>query len=295
LTIAVPLRPQPFNETDPQLIHRFRPSPTPLWQLSLADRKRLLHIVLFLLLSLEEYSAYSRNLMFHLTSSLHLPLAVYQDIEVQLAQGLGHSAIEFDPVAALKLSEDLKIARRGGQRPGGAPPPRIASILAPSLVATGIWRLLDVIGSGKLVTAGLLGPMCQISVPVGAFFGIYMAKSSIKPMEAYTRDIQDFAFIPIHGQVQTALKETTDVHHADRRLRVVMVISGWLLDDGDTTSPWRCFGDQGEVHAFRWETNTLKNLGMALDTVVRSGAWCVAKQEIGSQNSKNRPSRRLTR
>ncbi|SPO05774.1 related to DUF726 domain protein [Cephalotrichum gorgonifer] len=278
-----PLRPQPFNETDPQLIHRFRPSPTPLWQLPLANRKRLMHVTLLLLLSLEEYTAYSRNLMFHLTSSLHLPLSAYQEIEIQLGRGLGQCAVEFDPVEALRFSEELKAARKGRSGPAMPPPPKLAGTLSRGLVAAGVGALIGVGTSGKVIAAGLLGPMSEIGVPVGGLFGIYMAKSSIKPMDAYTRDIQDFAFVPLHGKVQTALRESSEVHHEDRRLRLVVAISGWLLEEEDVMNPWKCFGSQGEVHAFRWEMNTLKNLGTALDTVIQSGAWGIAKKAVASQ------------
>ncbi|MBE3045462.1 DUF726 domain-containing protein [Candidatus Bathyarchaeota archaeon] len=272
------------------MIHRFRPSPTPLWQLPLANRKRLLHVTLLLLLSLEEYTAYSRNLMFHLTSSLHLPLQAYQEVEAQIARGLGQVAVDFDPVAALRLSEELKAARKVRPGPGTGLPPRPVNVLSRGLVVTGIGGLLAVGGSGKAAAAALLGPMSEIGIPVGGLFGIYMAKSSIKPMESYMKDIQDFAFIPLYGKVLTALKDSGDVYHEDRRLRIVVSISGWLLEDDDVTGPWRCFGNQGEIHAFRWEMNTLRNLGTALDTVVQSGAWNTAKQAIASQNSKAAPS-----
>lgn len=249
------------------------------------NRKRLLHVTLLLLLSLEEYTAYSRNLMFHLTSSLHLPLAEYQEAETQLARGLGQTAVDFDPVAALRLSEELKAARKGRPGPGMGQPSRPTNMLSCGLVAAGVGALLAAGGSGKIAAAGLLGPMSEIGIPVGGLFGIYMAKSSIKPMDAYTKDIQDFAFIPVRGKVMTALRDSSEVHHEDRRLRIVIAISGWLLEDDNIKDPWECFGSQGEVHAFRWEMNTLKNLGTALDTVVQSSAWNVAKKEIASKKS----------
>lgn len=230
--------------------------------------------------------------MFHLTSSLHLPLSAYQEAEIQLAKGLGQSAVDFDPVAALKLSEELKAARKGIRpRPGTGQPPRVPNVLSRGLVAAGVGMLFGAGGPGKIAAAGLLGPMSEIGIPVGGLFGIYMAKSSIKPMDAYTKDIQDFAFVPMHGKVQTALKESSEVHHEDRRLRLVIAINGWLLGDHNIVDPWKCFGNQGEVHAFSWETNTLKNLGTALDTVIQSGAWNTAKQAIASQDSE--PSRKI--
>ncbi|KAL2112483.1 hypothetical protein VUR80DRAFT_7480 [Thermomyces stellatus] len=227
--------------------------------------------------------------MFHLTSSLHLPLAVYQEVEAQVARGLGQSAVEFDPVAALRFLEEVKAARKGRPGTSAGPPPRQANILSRGLVAAGIGGLIAAGGPGKAAAAGLLGPMSETGIPVGGLFGIYMPKSSIKPMDAYTKDIQDFAFVPMHGKVLRALKDSSEVYHEDRRLRIVIAISGWLLEDSDVTSPWKCFGNQGEVHAFRWEMNALKNLGTALDTVVRSGAWNIAKRAIALQNSKDHP------
>lgn len=224
--------------------------------------------------------------MFHLTSSLHLPLSTYQEAEVQLAQGLGQSAVDFDPVAALKLSEELKAARKGSRPgPGTGQPPPVTNMLSRGLVATGVGVLFGAGGHGRIAAAGLLGAMSEIGIPVGGLFGIYMAKSSVKPMDAYTKDIQDFAFVPMHGRVQTAIKESSEIYHEDRRLRLVIAVNGWLLSDGNIENPWKCFGNQGEVHAFRWETNTLRNLGTALDTVIQSGAWNTAKHMIASQDS----------
>ena len=52
----------------------------------------ILHAMLLLLLSLKRYTAYSRVLLLHLSSSLHLPLHVLAEDEVKVAQGLLEAA-----------------------------------------------------------------------------------------------------------------------------------------------------------------------------------------------------------
>ena len=48
--------------------------------------------MLLLLLSLERYSSYSRILLLHVCSSLHLPLHILAEHEVKVAQGLLEAA-----------------------------------------------------------------------------------------------------------------------------------------------------------------------------------------------------------
>ena len=70
---------------DPELARRTPPTPNNLWFLPIARRKLLLHIVFLALLSLHEYTAYGRTFMLHLTSSLNLPLVLFQGDEVRMA------------------------------------------------------------------------------------------------------------------------------------------------------------------------------------------------------------------
>ncbi len=91
-------------------------------------------------------------------------------------------------------------------------------------------------------------------------------------MEKYTRDVEDFAFIPIHksGQDEAGL----------HRLRVGIGISGWLRDVDDVVLPWKVLGQGLETFALRFEVEALESLGKSLGTLITSLAWKFAKSEI---------------
>lgn len=90
-------------------------------------------------------------------------------------------------------------------------------------------------------------------------------------MEQYTRDVEDFAFVPTSG---------SESEKDARRLRVAIGISGWLGDKDDIVGPWKCIGPGQETFALRFELEALMSLGNALTTLVTSAAWSYAKSEI---------------
>lgn len=72
----------------------------------------LLHAMLLLSLSLEHYSAHSRILLLHLSSSLHLPLHILTEDEVTVAQGLLSAAKHLSGASeAEKRTEEGKTGR----------------------------------------------------------------------------------------------------------------------------------------------------------------------------------------
>lgn len=91
-------------------------------------------------------------------------------------------------------------------------------------------------------------------------------------VEQYTRDVEDFAFVPIYKSGESEIEA--------RRLRVAIGISGWLGDEDDVVKPWRCIGPGQETFALRFELETFMKLGNALTTLVTSAAWSYAKSEI---------------
>jgi hypothetical protein len=109
-------------------------------------------------------------------------------------------------------------------------------------------------------------------------------------MDSYAKEIQDFAFLPLHGSLDTEFREAKEVPPEDRRLRLVIGISGWLTQKEDIINPWRALGHQSEVYALRWELEALMKMGNSLETVVKSAAWSVAKKEIIARTSKSHPS-----
>lgn len=91
-------------------------------------------------------------------------------------------------------------------------------------------------------------------------------------MEQYTRDVEDFAFVPIEKPGESEIEA--------RRLRIAIGISGWLGDKDEVVTPWKCIGPGQEPFALRFELEALINLGNALTTLVTSTAWSYAKSEI---------------
>ncbi|OHW99888.1 DUF726 domain-containing protein [Colletotrichum incanum] len=272
------------SEADPWLVRRFPPTATPLTSLPIERRKLLLHTVLLLLLSLEQYTSFSRVFMLKLASSLHLSLRMFQEDEVRIARGLGKTVQEVnaDEVVEDKSAEN-KSSRRWKVGLAGAAGAAVIGItggLAAPLVAAGIGSVMGGVGLGSTAAAGLLGTLAQSGVVVGSLFGIYGARQTSKMMDQYARDVADFAFLPLHGDMKDEYRDAKEIPPKDRRLRVVLALSGWLTQKEDVVNPWRCIGHQGEVYAVRWEVANLMNMGNSLETVIKSTAWSVAKKEI---------------
>lgn len=98
-------------------------------------------------------------------------------------------------------------------------------------------------------------------------------------MDNLSREVEDFAFLPVHGR----RKEFTDDNEAAgeaRRLRVSIGITGWLTEKEEIVKPWRIFNTDSEVFALRWELETLMNLGNSMKTLLSSAAWGYAQSQI---------------
>ncbi|KAI0430335.1 hypothetical protein F5Y09DRAFT_307860 [Xylaria sp. FL1042] len=266
------------NDTkiDEVLREIYTPVKTPLRTLDQSKRTLLLHLLLLLLLSLEHYNAYSRILLLYCMTSLGLSVKVLSEDERQVAKGLLAAAKQMSAdEETKKRAEDNSMARKwkmGAAGVAGAALIGITGGLAAPLLAAGIGSVLGGIGLGATATAGLLGSLAGSSVLVGGLFGAYGARMSTQAMEKYTRDVEDFAFIPIHKPS----KDEAGLH----RLRVGIGISGWLRDVDEVVLPWNVLGDGLETFALRFEVEALQNLGNSLRTLITSLAWKFAKSEI---------------
>ena len=278
-----------LSEHDFSLAKHYSPIPTSLSSLPLEKKTLLLHALLLLFLSLENYTAYTRLLLLHIASSLHLPLRTLAEDEVRVAKSLAQMAkdIPADEIIQ-KKTEEGKSTRKwkvGLASIAGAAVMGITGGLAAPLAAAGIGTVLGGIGLGGGATAGLLGVMAESGLIIGALFGMYGARATGKAMEQYTKDVDDFAFIPLRGSIGQD-SEIGKIEPNSRRLRVVIAISGWLDTQDDITNPWRMLGEQNEVYALKWEVESLLKLGTALETVLRSAVWSVARKEIIARTSK---------
>ena len=261
----------------------YPPVATQLSQLDKSKRALILHSIVLILLSLEHYSAHSRILLLHLTRSLDLPRSILKKDEETVAQGLLEAASQQLNADAetKKAAESSQTARKwkvGLASVAGAALIGVTGGLAAPLLAAGVGSVLGGVGLGATAAAGYLGTLAGSSVLVGGLFGAYGAKMTGRAMDDYAREVEDFAFLPIH--------RSQDPKHQDnesRRLRVTIAASGWLRKPEEVSQPWRYIGKGTEGFALRWELEALIKLGHSLETFVTSAAWGYAKKKIIEQ------------
>lgn len=310
----------PHSEAaDTALKDIFPPIDTPLSSLEEPTRILILHSTLLLLLSLEHYTAPSRVLLLYLTSSLHLPLSVLTSDEEKIAQGLLEAAKHMSgDEETRKKADENKHSRKwkvGLASVAGAALIGVTGGLAAPLVAAGVGSVMGGLGVGATTAAGYLGTVAGSTVIVGGLFGAYGGKMTGQMMDAYAKEVSDFAFLPVkedphplsskpttnkdsstHPSHETKeikdpasdaskpLSPTSDNAINDpssRRLRVTIGISGWLTSPHDVTYPWRILSpSHAEVFALRYELEALMNLGNSIAAMVSSAAWGYAKSEM---------------
>ena len=277
----------------------YPPVDTPLQSLDRDKRLLVLHSMLLILLSLKHYTAPSRLLLLHLTSSLKLSQSDLDTDEEHTATSL------VSGVKALSASEEVSRKAKENQSSrswkvlgasiAGAAVIGLTGGLAAPLVAAGIGTVLGGLGLGATAAAGLLGSLAGSSVLVGGLFGAYGARMTGQMMDQYAQEISDFAFVPLHGKaVQSPADHAAragepqadddrpppDIDPADRRLRVTIAVSGWLSERSDVVEPWMVLGSRAEAFALRWELECLHNLGSGLRDMVTSAAWNMARSEV---------------
>lgn len=226
-------------------------------------------------------------MMLHVTSSLRLPVHILAEDEARVAKIMSKVQKEtFVEEVPRPRSEEPRNSRRWKSAVGGSGAPGSSSLVAP-LVAAGIGI---VPGGGPTLgpatIAGLLGPVADSCMCLGTVFGIYYAnKATGKMLDIFTKDVQDFAFIPLFGETGSEYRDAKDVSPDNRRLRVVLGINGWTTENEDITQPWQALGNQSEVFAFRWDSEALLKIGTSLETVAKSAAWLSAKGDMAGRSS----------
>ncbi|KAI4160097.1 MAG: hypothetical protein LQ342_006048 [Letrouitia transgressa] len=266
----------------PKLEDTFPRIKTPLTKLSLGERRLILHSILLLALSLETYSARSRVLLLFLTSSLKLGLKALQEEEVKVAKGLLETAKEIHAEEeARERAEASKQSRKWKMRAATAAGAAIVGYsggMAAPMVASGVGAIMGGLGLGSTAVAGYLGSVAGSTYVVGALFGAYGGQMTGQMMDNLSREVEDFAFLPVHGR----RKEFADDKEAateERRLRVTIGITGWLTEKEEIVKPWRVLSTGSEVFALRWELETLMNLGNSMNTMLSSAAWGYAQNQ----------------
>lgn len=274
---------QQDKDEDTAFKERYPAVHTQLARLDEAKRALILHSLVLVLLSLEHYSAHSRVLLLYLTSSLHLRLSILKKDEEAVARGLLEAAsqqlnADAETKKAAEASQTARKWKVGLASVAGAALIGVTGGLAAPLLAAGVGSVMGGLGLGATAAAGYLGTLAGSSVLVGGLFGAYGARMTGDAMDAYARQVEDFAFLNIHRS-QNPSKQDNET----RRLRVAIAVSGWLRDPDEVVAPWRYIGKGTEGFALRWELEALLKLGHSLETFITSAAWGYAKKKIIEQ------------
>jgi hypothetical protein len=259
----------------------YPPIPTRLATISKEDRIFVVSCMVLLLLGLGNYSAHSRVLMCHLTSSFALPLSILVTEETEISRTL--------ILASKTLSADAETQKRAEQNASsrmwkvglasvaGAALIGVTGGIAAPIVAGAIGGIMGSVGLGGV--ASFLGIFAMNGALVGTLFGAYGGKMTGNMVDNYAREVSDFKFLPIKEEWgEFGTKEEEEIE--SRRLRVTIGINGWLKSKEDACKPWRVLGQDSEVFALRYEVDALLELGNSLQTMVSSYAWSFVKMEI---------------
>ena len=199
-----------------------------------------------------------------------------------MAQGLAKAALDVSiDDLLIQKAEEGKVSRKWKNHHNST------GTLAPGLVDVGIGTPHGSFGLTPCGAAALMGPMSENGRALTSFFGMNPSKPTSKMMETFSREIQDFGLMPIHGGNLAEYRDARQTLANDRRLRLVIAMSGWMTEGEDVVKPWLCLGSQTESYAIRWDLMALSNLGSSLETVIKSSAWSSAKKEIGARTSKS--------
>ncbi|KAK8008981.1 YSIRK family gram-positive signal peptide [Apiospora marii] len=260
----------------------YHPIPTRLTTIPLDDRKEALSSTLLLLLSIGNYSAYSRALACYLASAMEVPPMFLDNEEVAIATTMVESVQKADAMSAeaeaQKRREEGQTSRFwkvGLASVAGAAVIGITGGLAAPVVAGAIGGLMGGVGLGGL--ASFLGIFWMNGALVGTIFGAWGAGMTGQKVDQYAKEVEDFRFLPLKAEWGDKWKKDSP---DDRRLRVTIGVNGWLKEEADVTKPWRALGDESEVFALRYEMESLLTLGAELTELVSSYAWGAIKSEI---------------
>ncbi|KAF4582040.1 DUF726 domain-containing protein [Ophiocordyceps camponoti-floridani] len=269
--------------TDPELATRFSPTPNTLWSLPFDKRKLLLHLVMLLVLSLQDYGANARILVLNLASSLNLTFEIYHENELRISRALAKAALEFSSNQQPDQKPDVKINSRRWKNCLAAGSPANAG-LAGRLKADGVGTMQHGPGLPPAAVAGLLGPMADHAHLLSNLFGISPVRPVSKMIDSCCRDIQDFALVRLLDDGQhSEYRVAGETPAADRRLHVAVVMSGCLSQNRDVTEPWQCLGRETETYVVKWEVDALVHMGASFETVTKSLAWKTAKKDIAAR------------
>ncbi|PFH56677.1 hypothetical protein XA68_16168 [Ophiocordyceps unilateralis] len=267
---------------DHELAKRFSPTPNTLWALPYEKRKLLLHVVMLLVLSLQEYGANARILLLNLTSSLNLSFDLYHEDELRISRALAKAALEFTTSKQPNQQLDVKLTSRRWKNclaAGSAP----NASLAGRLRSDGIGDMQYGPGLPPSAVAGLLGAMAEHAHLLSNLFGMSPVRPLSKMLDNCCRDIQDFALLRMLDEAHSEYRVASETPATERRLHIAIAMSGFLSQNKHVTEPWKCLGSEAETYVVKWEVDALVHMGVSLETVIKSLAWKCAKKDISSR------------
>ena len=264
--------------------------PTSLTGLEEAKRRKILLCLLLLALSLERYAAHSRILLEIIAASLTLPSSTLSDLESTVSHGLLSTAAKMSAAESTeKVAAQNAVGRRwkvGLATVAGATLIGVTGGLAAPFLAAGLGTVMGGLGLSIPLIGGYLGAMAGSTLLIGGLFGSYGGKMTGEMMEKYAKEVEDFSFVPMkptsgpQGDTESA-RSLGEVEQVQRKLRVAVGISGWIVDESDITAPWHVLRSSTiEPFALRWEPSSLRDLGMSITKVLKSYAWSAAKLEL---------------
>ena len=257
------------------------PLPSRLASFDEKHRALVLGAVLFMVLSLEHYSSFSRTLMHYLSINFQLPYQILAEQETTTAATLLEAASKAGSIdaedARQKQADDGAFGRKwkvGLSAVAGAAVSGITGGLAAPLILGLGATIMGGIGLGGVAT--LLGATIINPVTIGALFGALGGRMTGRAMEAYSKEVEDFKFLPVKDIKPQSAQSARDqqVPTPEHKLRVAIGISGWVTKESDVSLPWRIFSDHSvESFALRYEQAALISLGTTLDKVLKDTAY----------------------
>lgn len=287
---ATPGRPKAdmSRQIPPKLEHLFPRIPTPLTKLPIPRRELILHSFLLLLLSLENYNAASRVFLLYLTSSLKLGLKSLREDEERTARGLLQAAKQIsatrETIEKGKESDESRKWKMRLATVAGAAIVGLSGGYAAPLIAASVGGIMSELGLGASAAAGYLGSVAGNTYLVGSLFGAYGGRMTSEMMRNVSADVQDFAFLPVHGE-RKEHKDSIEAVTDSRRLRVTIAISGWLLEKEEVVTPWRVLTPTSEVFALRFELESLMKLGQSINTMASNSAYGYAQSAFATRSA----------
>lgn len=261
----------------------YQPVESPLILLPKPKRLLIMHALLLLMLSLQHYNANSRVMMLYTASSLGLGIKTINQDEVKISRGLLDAALKLpanaeDRPQGKKKTDPSRLWKVGAASVAGAVLIGVTGGLAAPFIAAGLGTVMGGLGLGATAAAGYLGAVASSGVIVGGLFGAYGGRMTGRMMDKYAREVDDFAFLPIHGTPHRFDYDEREAAREDHRLRVTIGVTGWLTEEDNFVVPWRVIGKDSEVFGLRWETKPLMALGYAIDSLVTSAAWSAGEE-----------------